>query len=474
MINVIEYYSQKNVAEEITLFLKDRWVGIEGPGKKWIRWIHNKPLIITSPDEIVDLLKKNRWLNPRSIYGTIELFKRLTSRRDVEEDYENNVYAATMFIDIDIVDESIVEKTWRYAIEAAKTIRSFLEQEGVRESIYFLWSGAGIHVRIHEKAISDNIYNMAHPIDVVFALAEYIMESLKRELLEIVRDSGGLIKIENLVAPKRVFTAPLSLHRRLDAVAIPLRPEDLDEFNPSWSNPKEPKYSSKAWARFKQGEADDLAVKALKKIGKVKTRSLIEARATKITLPSIHETLSNLATLSSTGRSIGRFPVMALLQAARYYLLKKDIDKAKSFGLNRAIFYAWAKYYGPSRRPVMKTTRTYITSGAGEKKIVEELGERVQIGPSGYYMMGGIEQKPEDYDRNVARRFEEAGIPYEKAWKAALEYVSKFPRTILTDPQKFYKYVYEPVRDNFVEKVLSEKKGKPSKARSLDDWLKKN
>jgi len=37
---------------------------------------------------------------------------------------------------------------------------------------------------------------------------------------------------------------------------------------------------------------------------------------------------------------------MALLQAARYYLLTGDLEKAYSFGLNRAIFYAWAKRRG--------------------------------------------------------------------------------------------------------------------------------
>jgi len=37
---------------------------------------------------------------------------------------------------------------------------------------------------------------------------------------------------------------------------------------------------------------------------------------------------------------LGRFQVMALLQAIRYYLLAGDLERAKSWGLNRAIFYA--------------------------------------------------------------------------------------------------------------------------------------
>lgn len=40
---------------------------------------------------------------------------------------------------------------------------------------------------------------------------------------------------------------------------------------------------------------------------------------------------------------VGRFQVMATLQAARAFVLGMAIDSARSFGLNRAIFYAAAK-----------------------------------------------------------------------------------------------------------------------------------
>ena len=40
---------------------------------------------------------------------------------------------------------------------------------------------------------------------------------------------------------------------------------------------------------------------------------------------------------------VGRFQVMALLQAARAKALGYPLDEAESFGLNRAIFYAAAK-----------------------------------------------------------------------------------------------------------------------------------
>src|ERR1051326_3125086 len=45
----------------------------------------------------------------------------------------------------------------------------------------------------------------------------------------------------------------------------------------------------------------------------------------------------------SGGVMVGRFQVMALLQAARAKALGYPLDEAESFGLNRAIFYAAAK-----------------------------------------------------------------------------------------------------------------------------------
>jgi len=64
---------------------------------------------------------------------------------------------------------------------------------------------------------------------------------------------------------------------------------------------------------------------------------------------------------------LGRFQVMALLQAARYYKLHGDLEKAKSWGLNRAIFYAWAKHYG-SRYRAFSLTVDELLRRAKDKK----------------------------------------------------------------------------------------------------------
>ena len=472
----LRHYSRREVQEEIAGFLCGRWAAVEGEGKRWARWLEKRPLKICKPEDVVRALHAFSAIRPRSFYGTIEVFERLEAPEDVEDRYESNVRAATVFIDIDIVDESKLEDAWRFVVEAARVMSEWLEEKGVRKSVYLLWSGAGMHLRIHEGAFRYDELG-AHPLDVAFAVAEYMLESLETRLWSIVVESGGLVKIENLVAPKRVFTAPLSLHRKLDRVAVALKPDALDEFTPSWSLPGGYRHDPSAWRTFEPGEANALAEEALRKIGRVKKRTLMEARATRVGLTQA--VAPPPPARPGEPREPGRFPVMALLQAARYYLLYGDLEKAKSFGLNRAIFYAWAKYYGPAKRSRIHVAvsggeekpgaRRYTrrTGGEGEWKVVA--GEKVQVGPGGWFMMGGVEQTPADFDRQVARRFEEAGIPFEEAWKAAIEYLKRFPKSVLMDPQKFYKEVYEPVRDRFVERVLRKKPG----SATLDKWFRR-
>ncbi len=167
---------------------------------------------------------------------------------------------------------------------------------------------------------------------------------------------------------------------------------------------------------------------------------------------------------------IGRFQVMALLQCARYYVLNRDIDRAKSFGLNRAVFYAWAKHYGSDRRrrfiDIEEEIRRSIVKGVKPIKCpegyVEELGECVKKSERGFYTMNDVEQTPYDYNQQIVNKINRL-INYDKIWSIALDYLSKFPEWVLKDPVKFYKYVYEPVRDVFFQRILVEGRIDPSK-----------
>ena len=166
---------------------------------------------------------------------------------------------------------------------------------------------------------------------------------------------------------------------------------------------------------------------------------------------------------------LGRFQVMALLQAARYYKLYGDLEKAKSWGLNRAIFYAWAKHYGPRYRAFNVTVEELLRRARERKPgtrcpegFQEVLGECVQVSPRGWFMIGGQEQTPVDFDREVVARVRKV-LDWDTVWRKALEYVSLFPDWVLKDPQRFFKLVYEPVRDTFFVKLLKGEEVRPPK-----------
>ena len=245
-----EYYSRGYVAEEIAGFLGGRWAAVATSGGRWARWEGDKPLTIDSPREVA--LHAGR--GARSFYGTIEVFARLETSDDVTRLYDLNVVAADSFIDIDILDESRVGEAWRSAIRAAAAIVEWLREWGVEESVYLVWSGAGVHVRVNRMALEAPGLDL-HPLARSLVLAEYALRSNRERLEAIVEASGGLIKVENIVARNRVFTAPLSLHRRLPMAAVPFPPGELEGFTPEWARPESPRYWPRLWERQKKGEA---------------------------------------------------------------------------------------------------------------------------------------------------------------------------------------------------------------------------
>lgn len=435
MISPREYYRRDVVVNEIVDFVRNRWVSVEGArGRDRVfarYWRNGLPLTIGSPSDFQRLLSVYPWM--RTVYATINRYYDINSRESVEA--QDNIAYTTPFWDID----SSLEY-WKKTVEAARAIVDFLDKNGVRESVYILWSGVGAHVRIHEEAFSPELLEKYHPLDIAYAVVEYVLEELKHKLQALSKETGGVLKIENLIDAKRVFTAPLSLHRRIDKVAVALKPGQLDDFTPDWADPRKP-YHNPEWRRHLVGEADQLAIKAIEKIGLLRLAEF-HARQTRITYkPGERE---------GKRGAIGRFQVMGLLQAARYYLLKGDLKKAKSFGLNRAIFYAWAKHYGRAYKPKYSTARTREDKSWRLEKV---LGEEAPVSPRGWYMIGDKEQLPEDYDREIASKIN-AVIPYREAWEKTIEYLKQFPEQVLRDPQKFYKQVYEPVRDSFIEKVI--------------------
>ena len=325
------------------------------------------------------------------------------------------------------------------ALETTKIISDFVFDLGVKKSLYIVWTGQWFEVRIHELAFPSEFYKtIPNPVIAASLVSEYILSSLRDKLLKISFVSSGRIKVINAVNRERLI-APLSIVNSMN-VAIYITRDLLDDLTPDSSSISNPMHSKK-WSDVVLGEARELAnlvIEAFRK-GKIKAHSFSEITSRGGTIPKI----------------VGRFEVMALLQAVRYYLLTGDIAKAKSFGLNRAIFYAWSKYHGVRRwrvpQVVEKKVKSYSTdSGSGNLSVVKD---NVEVSSRGWFVIGGQEQTPTDFDRQIRFKFE-TFIPFDVVWRIAVNYVKQFPESVLRDPNKFFKYVYEPVRDNFVEKVI--------------------
>ncbi len=160
--------------------------------------------------------------------------------------------------------------------------------------------------------------------------------------------------------------------------------------------------------------------------------------------------------------AVGRFQVMATLQAARAYALGLPLDSAKSFGLNRAIFYAAAKRGFKARPPAKPPEKLVI-----EKKAVppeklkkfretfrifhlgDEMAYAVELDGKPYFVIGNEIQTPEDFARQIESRF--AGH-FDEAWKEALELVKSYDKGVLMSQRYFYETVYKPRRDELARK----------------------
>ncbi|RLF07889.1 MAG: hypothetical protein DRJ60_01660 [Thermoprotei archaeon] len=275
-----QHYSRLDVKHEIARFAQKRWIGIhcikrDAEGNRiMIRYLNGKPITISSPNDI-DLLWQNlRDKGVRTIYATAAKYHKLISIEDVKSITNMLLYTPTWDIDNDF-------NHWKSTIKACLEIIEALKDEGIEKSIYVKWSGDGAHVHLHEKALTNKSLKGRTPIDVAYAIVEYIRLKVEPRIQEIaVRDECNL-KVENKIDRQRMFTCPLSLHRDNDRVCICMKPNQLQHFKPSWVNPKT-YYHNSEWDYYEEGEADQLAEKAISIIGGLPPRKTRRRKYSKL------------------------------------------------------------------------------------------------------------------------------------------------------------------------------------------------
>jgi hypothetical protein len=234
------------------------------------------------------------------------------------------------------------------------------------------------------------------------------------------------------------------------------------------------------------------AMRSLQKAGRASTTSLLlfllllmspstEGRCESLDILPLIIKLST--TFSFAGLAVGRFQVMAVLQAARAYALGLPVESAYSWGLARAIFFAAAKrgFKGSgggkgnlgrgAGAAVGATHKPSPAEGGGERKetafhLGDELAFKVasSTAQAPTFVIGGEPQTAADFARQIKGRFQ--GSSFLKAWKEALEYVEAFPEETLKSQSRFFSDVYRPRRDEFAKEwsELSTEEGRRAAA----------
>lgn len=156
--------------------------------------------------------------------------------------------------------------------------------------------------------------------------------------------------------------------------------------------------------------------------------------------------------------AVGRFQVMAILQAARATVLGMPEALARSWGLNRAIFYAAAKrgfkVKPPTERPLGDVKKKPIEETADVFHLGSEMAYKVQEKDGKvYFTIGGQVQTEKEFQRQIESRF---GEKFSEAWKEALELVKSFDREVLLSQKDFFDLVYRPKRDELSSKWTEE------------------
>ena len=255
-----EHYARIDVQREIVDFCKARWVAVHYKDSKgesiFRRYFHGKPLTINNIKDFSSIINLRENVL-RSIYATANVYRKI---RNIEEVYDlSNIRYCSPVWDI---DGSL--SNWKETLEVAKEIGSFLNDKGVEKSLFFKWSGNGCHIHIHEEAFSADLLRKYHPLDLAYAIVEYVNSKMSQRLREILLK--GRITVENKMDPTRVFTCPLSLHRKLNVVCVCFKSNRLSEFTPKWIHPSSFKHDP-SWREFEMGEADEIAEDAYKTIG---------------------------------------------------------------------------------------------------------------------------------------------------------------------------------------------------------------
>ena len=279
---IIKYYARRGIGQELARAARDREVVPVFQGGVFGR----RPDIIQFASDVKSLARRGatsfhaseeRWSNPLRLAAT-----------STKKDLDALRLGFDLILDIDC-------RLLDYSTIAARLLLDALRHHDIGSFSIKFSGGSGWHISIPFEAMPKKVHGKE--VRLLFPeapriVAEYLREFIRPHLAEqilaldndlkhisakigkkpsqLIKDGQfdpySLLEIDTiLIAPRHLFRMSYSLHERTWLASVPIKPSDLNEFDPSWAKPKQIEEvigSFLSTERVKSEEASGLLVQA--------------------------------------------------------------------------------------------------------------------------------------------------------------------------------------------------------------------
>lgn len=223
-MNILEYYSQDWVQEEIAKLAKDREVAVAYGKDKFGK----RPDIIQFKSDVLEFAKKGA----TSFHFSEEHWKDalLLKPGMTKKELDGLRKGFDLILDIDTKNFDYAKKTAFLLIEA---IRFY----GVKSIFCKFSGGSGFHIGIPMKAMPNKVkgtdIRLLFP-DCLKIVAEFLKDIIKEKLIEITEDEDVFSTVDidsGLISSRHMFRGVYSINEKSGLISIPVVPDDVMRFN---------------------------------------------------------------------------------------------------------------------------------------------------------------------------------------------------------------------------------------------------
>lgn len=336
----IKFYLRPDVQKELVRVSQDREVGIKLLGKGYGK----RPDTLQFPKEVESLAREGassfhisveRWTAPMQL--TTEMTKQ-------EQDKLRKAW--DLVIDLDC-------PVWEYTKIAAKNIVRALQDHGIKNPSIKFSGGKGFHIGIPFEAFPEKVgdKNLAQMFPeagsiILNYIKEYIADNVREEIIASEKDIKRILEKTKknkeeflnakgldifpllgldlaIAAPRHFIRAPYSLHEKSGLVSLPIRADEIEEFEKEMASP-EKVIEIKDWFLnpniVEPGEASLLLMQALdrKEAKEEKKKRAIETFEGKVPKESFPPCIKQLLGGLSDGRKRSVFILINFLKNANW------------------------------------------------------------------------------------------------------------------------------------------------------------